>query len=91
MNAENVLLTHFSARYPKMPQILGSFETVDHQGPTLGLAFDQARVRIGDMRKLELYLPAIEQSFIDTTEEGDEDADNSIARVLEVDIAEREP
>jgi ribonuclease Z len=88
MNAENVLLTHFSARYPKMPpHISETSEGAQQRGPTLGLAFDQARVRIGDMRKLELYLPAIKQSFLDTAEEGDEDADNSIARVVEVDIA----
>ena len=46
----------------------------------MGLAFDQTRIRIKDMRKLRVYLPAIQQSFEDTAEEGDEDVDPSQER-----------
>lgn len=77
MNAENILLTHFSARYPKMPPSLTEPESPIGKQTVIGLAFDHARVRIGDMRKLRAYLPAIEQSFADTIEEGDEDEDPS--------------
>ena len=38
------------------------------------LAFDHARVRIGDMPKLRAYLPALEQFFGDVAAQ-DEDAD----------------
>src|ERR1700722_16272510 len=58
MNARNVLLTHFSARYPKMPPRI--LQLSDYDGPTLGLAFDSTRIKITHMRKLNLYLPAIE-------------------------------
>lgn len=75
MNAENILLTHFSARYPQMPPSgvpqpwAGSGSARE---PILALAFDNADVPIGDMWKMNFYLPAIEQSFVDTAEEGDD-------------------
>lgn len=78
MNAENILLTHFSARYPKMPpSILKSPvpASSDEPEPTIGLAFDHANIRLGEFWKLNMYLPAIEQTFGDTVEEGDEDQD----------------
>ena len=43
--------------------------------PPVGLAFDHMRVRLGDMRKLNTYLPAIQQSFEDTIEREEEEAD----------------
>ncbi|PSR71440.1 hypothetical protein PHLCEN_2v12707 [Hermanssonia centrifuga] len=139
MKAENILLTHFSARYPKMPQsevasvplqdgqmadavdsniiaevaiskdkvysvledryarsidfippkidrfVRASAPPVDLSAteqsllidypskPVLALAFDHARIRIGEMRKLRAYLPAIEQTFAETAEKEDED------------------
>jgi ribonuclease Z len=89
MNAEKVLLTHFSARYPKLPpsakqRSVSSQDGRGRRDPVLALAFDQARIRIGDMWKLNHYLPAIEQSFLDTREE-DDDEDTSSA--IEVDVA----
>lgn len=72
MNAKNVLLTHFSARYPKMPPTSSLKEGA---GPTVALALDQARIRIGDMGKLSKYLPAIEQSFGDIQGEELDDED----------------
>lgn len=66
MNAENVLLTHFSTRYPKMPP---ASHLSQSEGPIVTLAFDHARIRIGDMGKLCAYLPAIEQSFGDIPED----------------------
>jgi ribonuclease Z len=84
MHAENVLLTHFSARYPKMPpDAIFSHKRITEKEPILGLAFDNARVKIGTMRKLNMYLAAIEQSF---QEEGDEDSNINIARVVDVDV-----
>ena len=127
MHAKNILLTHFSARYPKMPQsevvpvtvvqapdtegtsqdvVPGKEATIDtvanrrynidvtpkafvaliipcsdatkdtenaSPSPVLGLAFDHASIRLGDMRKLNTYLPAIEQSFSETLDEEEPD------------------
>ncbi|KAI5988833.1 beta-lactamase-like protein [Pisolithus marmoratus] len=79
MNAYGTLLTHFSARYPTMPQsMLTSYEPGE---PIVALAFDHANVRIGDMRKMQAYMPAIEQSFTEL-----DDDDDATAQVAEVDI-----
>ena len=75
MNADNVLLTHFSARYVQMPP--SGIPTASTHGersrePVLALAFDHANIAIGDMWKMNLYLPAIEQSFGDIADGDDE-------------------
>lgn len=78
MNAYSTLLTHFSARYPTMPQsMLMNYEPGE---PIVALAFDHANVRIGDMRKMHAYMPAIEQNFTEL------DDDDATAQVAEVDI-----
>ncbi|KAG2355809.1 hypothetical protein BDR07DRAFT_1425171 [Suillus spraguei] len=70
MNAQNILLTHFSARYPKMPPSVSERQAGD---PVVALAFDHANIKIGDMWKMSAYARAIEQSFIDITDiEGEE-------------------
>ncbi len=107
MGAEHILLTHFSARYPKMPpmdagtatpdedpaDLDGSSEKEDARGrsptpgaimrrkkPVIAVAFDHLNLTIGEMWKINHYLPAIEQSLMDTLEEGDEEADESGAQ-----------
>ena len=67
MRAKKLLLTHFSARYPKMPPRRGDDSS---GGPIVGLAFDFARIPMGDIWKLDAYLPAIKQVF---NEFGDEE------------------
>src|ERR1700761_3541216 len=54
MNAENVLLTHFSARYPRMPPSVGNARTSDTGGldasePVVALAFDHTNLTIGSI------------------------------------------
>ncbi|KAI6010107.1 beta-lactamase-like protein [Pisolithus marmoratus] len=79
MNAYNTLLTHFSARHATMPQsTLTSYEPGE---PIVMLAFDHANIRIGDMRKMQAYMPAIEQGFTEL-----DDDDVATAQVAEVDI-----
>lgn len=76
MNAKNVLLTHFSARYPKMPpSVVASTDenTIERKDPVVTVAFDLAELDLDKMWKMNLYLPAIEQCFKDSMEEGDED------------------
>lgn len=50
------------------------------QRPVIAVAFDHLNMTIGEMWKINHYLPAIEQSFVDTLEEGDEEMDESGAR-----------
>lgn len=74
--AKNLLLTHFSARYPKMPpSVVAPPEenTNEREDPTVALAFDLIEMELDQMWKMKLYLPAIEQCFRDSAEEGDED------------------
>lgn len=86
MRAENTLLTHFSARYPKRPPPeLNPAAPVSPGGtpaPVLALAFDHTCVRIGEMGKLRAYLPAIERSLkdvaaqdVDDNEDGEGELD----------------
>jgi ribonuclease Z len=74
MNAEHVLLTHFSARYPNMPLSVTKppKQDSDRERPTVGLAFDHANIRLGGFWKLNMYLPAIQQSFHEIAEDEDE-------------------
>ncbi|KAM5533878.1 hypothetical protein V8D89_012418 [Ganoderma adspersum] len=59
MRAQKLLLTHFSARYPGMPPR----QAEAAGGPLIGLAFDYSRIRLGDMWKLNTYLPAIQHTL----------------------------
>lgn len=69
MKARNILLTHFSARYPNVPP---SVVTERNAGdPTVALAFDHADIKIGEMWKMNAYIKAIEQSFTDLEDEND--------------------
>ena len=85
MNASIVLLTHFSARYPKMPPTFTEIQP-GSQGKksTVALAFDNAVLRMGDMWKLGYYHGALEINFAATKEEGDDEKDGDVAGVFEV-------
>ncbi|KAG5640501.1 hypothetical protein DXG03_008289 [Asterophora parasitica] len=94
MNAEHILLTHFSARYPKMPpaSIMKPSHTPSGEGrakePIIALAFDHANLTIGNMWKVNYYLPALEQSFRDTVaEEGDEEEEEGEGEVATMEVA----
>ncbi|KAF8075182.1 hypothetical protein FPV67DRAFT_1476334 [Lyophyllum atratum] len=95
MDAEHILLTHFSARYPKMPPsvIAKPSEIPIGEGgrarePIVALAFDQANLAIGNMWKVNYYLPALEQSFRDTVAEEGDDAEEDEQGDLEgMDVA----
>jgi ribonuclease Z len=66
MGARKVLLTHFSARYPKIP--LGVSEYADKElahGLEVGVAFDHLHMPLGQFWKMRHYLPALEILFKD--------------------------
>jgi ribonuclease Z len=81
MRAQNVLLTHFSSRYPTLPRYVASSrgDGTDHE-PTIALAMDHACIRLGDLWKMARYLPAIEQNFRDIADEGDEEEEAALIR-----------
>lgn len=62
MRATHLLLTHFSARYPKLPP-LTRFSVEGDFEPTVALAFDLASMPIGDFWKLERYREAMDLLF----------------------------
>lgn len=72
MQAENTLLTHFSARYFKMPKHSNEPRSPSDKDAVVAVAFDHCKVRIGEMAKLRAYLPAIEQTMHDSPEDDDE-------------------
>ncbi|KAH9053195.1 hypothetical protein EDB87DRAFT_1815754 [Lactarius vividus] len=89
MRAQNVLLTHFSSRYPTMPRYLGSPKRVDTDyKPTVALAMDHSCIRVGDLWKMATYIPAIAQSFQDIADEGDEEEEEEAALVLQASLTQ---
>jgi ribonuclease Z len=62
MNAKNLLLTHFSQRFPKVPK-MQSEEGMEQMN--IGLAFDLMRVDLHDFRKLPHYAPLYSALFND--------------------------
>ena len=66
MGAKKVLLTHFSARYPKIP--LGVSAYADKElvnGLEVGVAFDHLHMPLGQFWKMRHFLPALETLFKD--------------------------
>jgi ribonuclease Z len=54
-------------------------DDTDHQ-PTVALAMDHACIRVGDLWKMATYFPAIEQSFRDIADDGDEEEEVLLMR-----------
>ncbi|CAZ83916.1 unnamed protein product [Tuber melanosporum] len=65
MGAKNIILTHFSQRYPKLP-ILSAAE---EGGPEVLVAFDLCRVRLGDVKRFGTFLPALRELYEEAEEE----------------------
>eukprot|EP00842_Homolaphlyctis_polyrhiza_P002445 jgi/Hompol1/3200/HPOL_003161-RA len=73
MQAKNVLLTHFSQRYPKLPNVdAGQFVTDNHgehdlggqsRPPVVGVAFDLMSVTMNGFWKLPVMVPALQTLF----------------------------
>ncbi|KAI0076534.1 hypothetical protein K474DRAFT_1644863 [Panus rudis PR-1116 ss-1] len=66
MEAQNILLTHFSARYPKLPPQSALHDT------SWAIAMDHAKIPLGDITKLRVYMPAIRR-VLDEVLDGDEE------------------
>ncbi|KAI0480185.1 hypothetical protein GGR56DRAFT_624947 [Xylariaceae sp. FL0804] len=82
MGARRVLLTHFSQRYQKLPNMVdvraepppvvgGQTETEKGKKDEVVLvAFDYMRVRLGDFRKAQAFVPAVQKMFDDMAPKG---------------------
>jgi len=98
MNAKNILLTHFSARYPKIPHYqvksadgqITRGETVigsDAGDCPVAVAFDHARMRVDSLWKMNFYLSALEQSYLNTvTEDAEEGGEENGEAKMEVNV-----
>ncbi|KAF9872966.1 metallo-beta-lactamase superfamily protein [Colletotrichum karsti] len=62
MGARRILLTHFSQRYAKVP-IVDKRQTESGADQVVLLAFDQMRVKLGEFRHAEKFLPALRRYF----------------------------
>lgn len=73
MEAKYCLLTHFSARYPKLPPLTRrSEETIAGiSEPIVAMAFDMCTIRLDEFWKMERYRDAMDILF-EEAEEGSE-------------------
>jgi hypothetical protein len=94
MQAENVLLTHFSQRYPKIPVLQSSdaphpvSKTSLDSLPTssslskdivIAVAFDCASIPIGSMWKMSRYTSALERLFSEMVDPNEADDKEELA------------
>lgn len=63
MNAKHVLLTHFSQRYPKVPNIDKSYQELT------GIAFDMTRMHMNELDCLPMSLDAVRALFAEELKE----------------------
>jgi ribonuclease Z len=77
MKARNILLNHFSQRYPKLPRLPTASPGDDESGqPVVSFSFDLMSIRVGDMWKMAHYMDAISELFKEADpEEGDNTAE----------------
>ncbi|XP_072098212.1 zinc phosphodiesterase ELAC protein 2 [Mobula birostris] len=66
MNAEFIVLNHFSQRYAKIPLFSPDFND------KVGIAFDHMRVRFADFKVLPKLIPSLKTLFADEIEEMEE-------------------
>jgi len=79
MSAQHILLTHFSARYTKMPVT----EKRSPSDPVILPAFDHLDMSIGTMWKMSHYIPVLEGNVSETPED---DGDEQAPEAVDIDI-----
>lgn len=82
MGARRILLTHFSQRYQKVPLFEGSFDIKTDVKATgkqkarldevILMSFDYMRVKLGDFRRAQAFLPAIQKLLEDVADQENE-------------------
>lgn len=86
MNAKNILLTHFSAKHPKLPPSIT--KEMLQAGPDakqlIVPAFDHLNMTIGDMWKMSYYIPVLYHNYREiVSPELDDDDSRSNSTVAE--------
>ncbi|OXB81206.1 UNVERIFIED_CONTAM: hypothetical protein H355_005136 [Colinus virginianus] len=76
MNAEFIMLNHFSQRYAKIPLFSEDFSE------KVGIAFDHMRVRLGDFSTIPKLIPALKALFADDIVEMEERKEKREQRLL---------
>ncbi|OIW33021.1 hypothetical protein CONLIGDRAFT_558790, partial [Coniochaeta ligniaria NRRL 30616] len=71
MRAKNVLLTHFSQRYPKLPEVSNAGGGKEGDAPVV-FAFDFMRVRLGEFGRAKEFLGALRRLYADEVKEDKE-------------------
>ncbi|PVG02635.1 Metallo-hydrolase/oxidoreductase [Serendipita vermifera] len=74
MKVKKLLLTHFSARYPKIPVLNKSMARSNDQSGSVGLpevfiGFDFLHIHLGEFARAEKYLPVLESAFSELQED----------------------
>ncbi|KAF8956934.1 hypothetical protein BDZ97DRAFT_1848960 [Flammula alnicola] len=83
MKAKNLLLTHFSARYPKLPPYVTkelsskADVTMYDQDTFIVPSFDHMNMTIGDMWKMQFYLLTLLRNFREALDEDEESIPSS--------------
>jgi ribonuclease Z len=62
MNAKNVLLTHFSQKYPVMPEIV--MDQFKDDKMVVGIAFDMMKVKMCDFWKFRYIVPVLDKYLL---------------------------
>jgi len=78
MCAKNTFLTHFSARYPKMPPyMLNARPNPDNYAKEnfIVTAFDHLNMTIGDMWKMQFYVEPMTRNFREIDEDPGSDSE----------------
>jgi len=89
MSAQHILLTHFSARYSKMPLAVTVRSPSD---PIIVPAFDHLDMSIGTMWKMSHYIPVLESNVSETSEDdGDEQLEAPEGLELDMDWDHQNP
>lgn len=98
MGAELVLLTHFSQRYAKVPDLEGTrlhehdhdvgMEDAETKLPTTGIAFDLMSICLSDAAWLRLAIPPM-QAALSEIVENDEEDDSSPPKAKKKDKKEK--
>ncbi|KAK4161845.1 hypothetical protein QBC43DRAFT_216568 [Cladorrhinum sp. PSN259] len=83
MKARRILLTHFSQRYPKLPALpTGEDGTIEGEpivDQAVVFAFDHMRVKLGEFKQAEVYIPALRKLLTDEekVEAGEDDEEEA--------------
>ncbi|GAA5821347.1 hypothetical protein JCM10212_000982 [Sporobolomyces blumeae] len=81
MRADHLLLTHFSARYPKVPPVSAASTTGDTHELVVATAFDLMSLKLSEFWKVERYRDAMD--ILLKTDEADGD-DGEVSKTVEV-------